>query len=517
MSKGSHDFLLTCLLTSRTVIAGSGGAVRATTSPAHISKNTKFIHAAIAASCVAILGVMPSLAGETQRPQKKIVKPALAPFVTVVEGLDVSPAASIANANSSTGTDVTTSISPETPVTAKKKKSAKKTSKRKKSREGEVENIAQDPVELPAEPPAVLPVGTPLAVKPAIAIPAIQAVTKPTPSWPKTIEEAKAEADAATRPPDTWSEAEIGDAKARCSAILQRISAVAIPQPPIRQGACGAPAPVQLVSIGSDPQVSISPPATVTCELAEALNTWLAGDLQPLAKKHLGAEIIRIENMSDYSCRNAYGRTSNKLSEHGVANALDIRGFVTATGKTAYLLEHWGTPQREILARIAAEKAAAEKALAAKLAADKAAQDAQRSGDTASAKASKSAANPPITTGTTVGTPAGGGATAKVVDGKPKVTVTLPGGTPAGKTPSAASGLGLTEPSKLGGPKAVVKLQIGAAVAEPTADKRRAFLHQAQEAACRIFGTTLGPEANAAHRNHFHVDMAPRKFKKICE
>ncbi|HXE00761.1 MAG TPA: extensin family protein [Hyphomicrobium sp.] len=42
-------------------------------------------------------------------------------------------------------------------------------------------------------------------------------------------------------------------------------------------------------------------------------------------------------------------------------------------------------------------------------------------------------------------------------------------------------------------------------------------MHEAHAAACRIFGTTLGPEANADHRNHFHVDMAPRKFTKICD
>jgi hypothetical protein len=43
------------------------------------------------------------------------------------------------------------------------------------------------------------------------------------------------------------------------------------------------------------------------------------------------------------------------------------------------------------------------------------------------------------------------------------------------------------------------------------------FLRAAHAAACRIFGTTLGPEANDAHLNHFHVDMAKRKYKKICD
>ena len=44
------------------------------------------------------------------------------------------------------------------------------------------------------------------------------------------------------------------------------------------------------------------------------------------------------------------------------------------------------------------------------------------------------------------------------------------------------------------------------------------FLRAAHESACKLFGTVLGPEANNAHRNHFHVDMAERiKHTKICE
>ncbi|GAB2792896.1 extensin family protein [Halomonas shantousis] len=33
------------------------------------------------------------------------------------------------------------------------------------------------------------------------------------------------------------------------------------------------------------------------------------------------------------------------------------------------------------------------------------------------------------------------------------------------------------------------------------------FLHQAHDGACEFFGTTLGPDYNAAHANHFHLGM----------
>jgi hypothetical protein len=35
------------------------------------------------------------------------------------------------------------------------------------------------------------------------------------------------------------------------------------------------------------------------------------------------------------------------------------------------------------------------------------------------------------------------------------------------------------------------------------------FLREAQQGACDVFKVVLGPEANAAHRDHFHLDMGP--------
>lgn len=208
----------------------------------------------------------------------------------------------------------------------------------------------------------------------AKAAPAAPQSAQPEPAADATDEESgsKAEVNAAAAP-KSWSPDEIATANARCSVILKRIQAIAILHTPIREGECGAPAPIELVSIGKNPEVAISPPAILTCEMAEALYTWVKNDLQALANEHLSGEIIRIETMSDYSCRSAYGRAGHKLSEHAHANALDIRGFVTANAKTAYVLEGWGKPQREINAEIAAAKAAAEKAAAAKAAADRAA------------------------------------------------------------------------------------------------------------------------------------------------
>ena len=71
-------------------------------------------------------------------------------------------------------------------------------------------------------------------------------------------------------------------------------------------------------------------------------------------------------------------------------------------------------------------------------------------------------------------------------------------------------------PDKLGGPK-VQKISSPADNKMSETANKAEFLHAAHDAACRIFGTTLGPEANSEHRNHFHVDMAVRKTTRICD
>lgn len=370
------------------------------------------------------------------------------------------------------------------------------------------EPAPQKPAPMPpviVEKPALSPKTAPSDTAPAAVKPAARTGVKielKVPQFPAVLPP-KGE----PKPPATWTAEEVAGAKAQCAAILKRIHAVAIPEAPLREGDCGTPAPIQLISIGKNPEIALSPPATVTCSLAEALYDWMNTDIQPLARSELGGNVIKIEVMSSYSCRAAYGRKGNKWSEHAMANALDIRGFVTAAGKTAYVLEDWGTPKREIIARINAEKAKAAKALAEQQAAEKAAQAAQveMSGKQQPGKSGVPAQAPPAASASTAGAPAGGVATSSVSSGTPRLTVTLPGG--ATRPTDEVDGLSLA-PSRLGGPKTQI----------PEPERKQNFLHAAHASACRVFGTTLGPEANAAHRNHLHVDMAQRKGDlKICD
>lgn len=44
----------------------------------------------------------------------------------------------------------------------------------------------------------------------------------------------------------------------------------------------------------------------------------------------------------------------------------------------------------------------------------------------------------------------------------------------------------------------------------PGEDAEARFLRRVRDGACRLFGTTLSPDYNAAHADHFHLDMAAR-------
>ena len=53
---------------------------------------------------------------------------------------------------------------------------------------------------------------------------------------------------------------------------------------------------------------------------------------------------------------------------------------------------------------------------------------------------------------------------------------------------------------------------------EIPAEDAQSFLKAVHRVACRHFTTVLGPEANEAHRDHFHFDLAQRRSgHKLCE
>jgi hypothetical protein len=105
-------------------------------------------------------------------------------------------------------------------------------------------------------------------------------------------------------------------------------------------GECGAADAVLLDSIilPDQARVVVTPPATLRCTMADAVASWVREDVAPAALK-LGAPLRGLDNFDSYDCRGRNRVRGATLSEHGRANALDIRGFGLADGREIELTD----------------------------------------------------------------------------------------------------------------------------------------------------------------------------------
>ena len=132
-------------------------------------------------------------------------------------------------------------------------------------------------------------------------------------------------------------------APAKPSACQLRLAKVATFKPlPILIGAgeCGALDAVILdaVILPDRAKVVVSPPATLRCTMAEEVAAWLRDEVAPAVLK-LGAPLRGLDNFDSYECRGRNRVRGATLSEHGRANALDVRAFRLASGEMVELTD----------------------------------------------------------------------------------------------------------------------------------------------------------------------------------
>lgn len=86
----------------------------------------------------------------------------------------------------------------------------------------------------------------------------------------------------------------------------------------------------------------LSPAAPVmTCPQALAYAFWDRHALRPAAREQLGSELVQVDHLGTYACRNVYNRSEGRRSEHAFANALDVAGFRTADGRQVRVLDQF--------------------------------------------------------------------------------------------------------------------------------------------------------------------------------
>jgi hypothetical protein len=342
----------------------------------------------------------------------------------------------------------------------------------------------------------------------------------PVPSTPET-----AKATPPPPEPDQWSDAEIIAALKDCLKRLAPLGAEVEIAPAVKDEQCGAPAPVMLKRFGSgDKRIEFQPPPMLNCAMVASLHGWIEDTVQPAAQEHLGSRIARLRNVSGYACRNRNGSRagSHRLSEHALANAIDIGSFVTADGRTIDVKRDWGPTVRDVRKReieIAEAKAEAAKKERERL-------EAELKTEWEKLEKDKAALPPP-------------GKTRAAQQERQKAQADLRKRESELKKREAEADaledaaereaersralerapINTSQLQKLGrGDDSRRKaIPVSAPREEPRLPSEASFLRRLHKGACGPFGTVLGPEANEAHRDHFHLDLAPRKRSAFCE
>jgi len=125
-----------------------------------------------------------------------------------------------------------------------------------------------------------------------------------------------------------------------CRSRLAEVAAFK-PLPPITgPGDCTATDVVALdaVLLSDNHRVIFSPTATLRCPMAEAVAYWVRNDVAPIIAT-LGKSLRGVETLDSFDCRRRNGIADAKISEHGHANALDVRAFKLANGAAIELTD----------------------------------------------------------------------------------------------------------------------------------------------------------------------------------
>jgi hypothetical protein len=131
------------------------------------------------------------------------------------------------------------------------------------------------------------------------------------------------------------------EATKQCFADLSRQNVQFSPMPDRDYGGgCVVIGAVQLIDIG----VPITNLKGMRCPLARAFIGWVRNAAVPAAREILNGELVRVETFGSYACRGIVGggaASAGRVSEHGLANAVDISAFVLRDGRRISVLNHW--------------------------------------------------------------------------------------------------------------------------------------------------------------------------------
>ena len=126
-----------------------------------------------------------------------------------------------------------------------------------------------------------------------------------------------------------FNSTDVTSAPTECDQRLQGIAVIELLPRLMGPDACGGDDIVRLQAViraGNDARIELKPAPILRCAFAESLAGWLRDEAAPRADK-LGAALRSVETYDAFECRGRNRVPGAKLSEHGKANAVDLRSF----------------------------------------------------------------------------------------------------------------------------------------------------------------------------------------------
>ena len=145
------------------------------------------------------------------------------------------------------------------------------------------------------------------------------------------------------RPRPVGIPGDLTSAETAVSPCRSRLAEIAVfkPSPSITgPGDCIATDVVALdaVLLPDKRRIVLFPAATLRCPMAEAVTHWIRDDVAPTIAA-LGESLRGVETLDSFDCRPRNGIKDAKISEHGRANALDVRALKVANGAAVGLTD----------------------------------------------------------------------------------------------------------------------------------------------------------------------------------
>ncbi|MFH7909073.1 extensin-like domain-containing protein [Enterobacter cloacae] len=126
-----------------------------------------------------------------------------------------------------------------------------------------------------------------------------------------------------------------------CASLLSKANQKALIRTQPVADSAGACPLHNVVRVRDFGPVSLNSSFLASCPLALSSALFVSQQARPLTRTWTGSDLVRIEHLGSYACRNIYHRPDARRSEHATAEALDISAFRLANGERVTILHGW--------------------------------------------------------------------------------------------------------------------------------------------------------------------------------